>query len=690
MTMKNPSRKPFVAIALATSATVTLSSAIDKAATGTELTSGSSWTGGTAPATGTSASWIASSLTGAQTVGGIVTWNQMVFANTSALSLTGSEIRLSGATSNGSFNVINDTGATGTRSIANDLVFTGVNSTTAIGVGNITARLQINAGTGGLTLGNVTSNGGGLANDANLFLRGTAGNSVVNGTLTVDGQLGKGDAGTWTLNGNNSLGWVFINNGTLRAGNDGAFGSGAIYLGTGGGTTTLASADNNSRSFANGLNFSIGVIMGQTSGGTGALSFSGGVNLNTAQRTITTNVDTTFSGVVTGTGGGIAKDGAATLTLSNANSHTGVTSINAGTLALGNDAAFGTSQIRLGGGTIASADSSARTFSTGKQIDFAGSSTFGTASTGNLKFNDTVNLGNSFDKIATVNNAVTEFAGVISDGGDTTKKLTKAGTGNLILSGNNTYSRQTTVSSGTLTAGHVSAFGTGVVTVNGGTLNTGNYAVANAITLSGGTLTGTASTSTVTVTANASIFGTFAGMVNTGTDPARAINTTGGLTVSNLTGQAAFSGGLVTVTGQHNPGNSPGSQSFANGLAYGNGANVTIEIAANGSAADQVSVIGDLGIGSNVQLAITLFGAADYGNSFWDSDHAFDLFTYTGVIDGSFSNISLSGLGDGSGEGSWSTTTGSGKLSAVWTAVPEPATALLGGLGLLVLLRRRR
>jgi autotransporter-associated beta strand protein len=619
--MKKPSPCPFVAVALATSASVLPSSAVDKANSGTELTSGASWTGGVAPATGTSAAWTATSLTGAQTVTGAVTWNQMIFANTSALSLTGSTINLSGAVSNGSFNVINDTGATGTRGIANDLVLAGVNSTAAIAVGNTTARLQINAGTGGLTLGNVTSNGGGLANDANLFLRGTAGNSIVSGTLTVDGQLGKGDAGTWTLNGNNSVGWVFINNGTLRAGNDGAFGNGTVYLGT---------------------------------------------------------------------GGGIAKDGAATLTLSNANNHSGVTSANAGILALGDDGAFGTSQIRLGGGTIASSSASARTFSTGKQIDFAVSSSFGTAGTGNLKFNDTVNLGNLSDKTATVNNTVTEFAGVISDGGSTIRKFTKAGAGNLILSGANTYSRETVVTSGTLTAGHASAFGTGTVTVNGGVLNTGNHAVNNAITLAGGTLTGTASTSTVTVTASASINGVFAGMVNTGIDPARAINTTGGLTVGTLTGEGSFAGGLVTVSGQHNPGNSPGIQSFDNGLAYSAGADVTMEIAADGSTADLVSITGDLGIGSNVDLALTLFGAANYTAGFWDNDHTFDLFTYSGTLDGAFSSISLSGLGDTTGEGSWSTSSGGGKISAVWTAVPEPGTALLGGLGLLALLRRRR
>ncbi len=436
-----PSPSPFVAFAFATSFTVLPSSAVDKANSGTELTDGASWTGGTAPSTTTSAVWTATSLTGSQTVGSPVTWNQMVFANTSALSLTGSAINLSGAASNGSFNAINDTGATGTRSIANDLILTGVNSTAVITPGNITARLQIIGGTGGLTLGNVTSNGGGLINDANLFLRGT-GSSIVNGTLTVDGQLGKGDTGTWTLNGSNTVGWVFVNNGTLRAGNDGAFGSGVIHLGTGGGTTTLASADGTSRSFANGLNFAIGVTMGQTTGGTGALSFGGGVNLGAAQRSIVTNVDTTFSGVVTGgAGGGIAKDGTAVLTLSNANTHSGVTTANAGILALGNDGAFGTSQIRMGGGTIASADASARTFSTGKQIDFAVSSSFGTAATGNLKFDDTVNLGNLSDKTATVNNAVTEFAGVISDGGSTVRIFNKAGTGNLILSGANTYFR---------------------------------------------------------------------------------------------------------------------------------------------------------------------------------------------------------------------------------------------------------
>lgn len=705
--MKKSFHNLFLGIALTTSVSQAL--AVEKAVFGTELTDGASW-GGTAPAatgvnnpTGVAgiAAWTATSLTGAQTVGSTVTWDSISLANTTALSVTGSQINLAGANTGGSFNVIAGSAA-GTRSIANDLVLTGVNSNAVIAVGNITTRLQIDGGTnGGLTLGNITSNGGALANDANLFLRGSASN-VVNGTLTVDGQLGKGDVGTWILNGSNSAGWVYANNGTLLAGNNGAFGSGTIYLGSGGGNFTLGSATSDARTFANVLDFTGGTgfvstaSLGQTTGGTGTLTFTGAVNLGTVARGINTNVDTTFSGIVSGAGGGITKGGNGTLFLMNANTLSGVTAINTGILALGNNGALGTSQLRLGGGTIASSDASARTIATSKQLDFAVSSNFGTAGTGNLLFTDTMNLGSLADKVATVNNSVTEFSGVISGAGADARIFTKAGTGNLILSGNNAYDRRSSVTEGTLTVGNVNAFGTATysLTVTGGTLALGAFNINKAaIALNGGTLTGTAYTGAVNLGGNAAINGIFAGTLNTGTDAARTINTTGGLAVGSLTGQGIFSGGIVSVSTQLAPGNSLGTQIFNSGLSYVAGSALNVEIAADGSGADLLTVTGGLAIGSNASLSLSLFGTADYTTAFWDNSHNFAFLNADGIT-GDFANVSLTGLGDTSGQGVWSLDkdlAGAGGFTAVWTAaVPEPSAALLAGLGLLGLLRRRR
>ncbi len=69
------------------------------------------------------------------------------------------------------------------------------------------------------------------------------------------------------------------------------------------------------------------------------------------------------------------------------------------------------------------------------------------------------------------------------------KGWSKSGSGTLALSGNNSgLSGAVTVSAGTVTVGHVNALGTGAVTVSGATLSLAGNNVANAIALTGGTL----------------------------------------------------------------------------------------------------------------------------------------------------------------------------------------------------------
>lgn len=74
--------------------------------------------------------------------------------------------------------------------------------------------------------------------------------------------------------------------------------------------------------------------------------------------------------------------------------------------------------------------------------------------------------------------------GVISGDG----KLVKSGTSKVTLSTDNTYSGGTTVTDGTLVAGHVNALGRGEIVLNKGTLDAGGYALGNALTVNGGTI----------------------------------------------------------------------------------------------------------------------------------------------------------------------------------------------------------
>ena len=106
-------------------------------------------------------------------------------------------------------------------------------------------------------------------------------------------------------------------------------------------------------------------------------------------------------------------------------------------------------------------------------------------SNGNINLQNTifnVSAGATLDSNATfLNNPANVLTGT----------LTKAGAGSLILNGASAYSAGTTITAGTLTVGNSSALGSGGVTVSGGTLNLASFSLANTITLSGGTLSGT-------------------------------------------------------------------------------------------------------------------------------------------------------------------------------------------------------
>lgn len=84
-------------------------------------------------------------------------------------------------------------------------------------------------------------------------------------------------------------------------------------------------------------------------------------------------------------------------------------------------------------------------------------------------------------------------------------KLTKQGDGSLKISLANDYSGGTELLNGTLIAGHEKAFGTGDITVKGGNLELGEYAVSNNVMVNSGTFSGTAYAGTLSVTGTATI-----------------------------------------------------------------------------------------------------------------------------------------------------------------------------------------
>jgi fibronectin-binding autotransporter adhesin len=255
-----------------------------------------------------------------------------------------------------------------------------------------------------------------------------------------------------------------------------------------------------------------------TAGGTddtaGTLLFS-----NAAEVTVGANIADNGTGAVT-----LAKSGAGSLVLTSANTYTGKTFVNAGTLViadenrLGNDPASLTAdQLTLNGGTL-------RTIATMALDDANRGVTVGAAG-GTFSPDDSTTL--------TVASAIA--------GATPNTALTKTGVGTLVLTGSNTYAGGTTVSTGTLLANNTggSATGTGNVSVQDGATFGGTGAISGSVSvLAGGKLAPGASIESLDI--GALTLTTATSHLSTEIDlgsilAADLLNVTGAITLTNST-----------------------------------------------------------------------------------------------------------------------------------------------------------
>ncbi|HAD12874.1 MAG TPA: hypothetical protein DCF33_10615, partial [Saprospirales bacterium] len=317
---------------------------------------------------------------------------------------------------------------------------------------------------------------------------GAAPGSPTPGALILEGGTFSASS-SFTLNANRGINIVSPGNATIGAAAGATLTYGGIIAGNG---SLVASSASTGTVVLTGANTYTGitqVVFGALSigngGTTGSIpSTSIGLLDATAQLVFNRSDNITYSAVISGSGS-VTKQGAGTLTLTNANTYTGATTISAGTLQLG------TASERI-------SNSSALTVNAGATFDLNGfsESVASLAGAGTV----TSNVAGAVT-VAHVGNTNTTFSGVIQNGSGTVA-LTKAGTGTLTLTGANTYTGNTSISAGTLSIGNGTTAGSiasasinnnGTLTFNlpaGTYANTAVISGAGGVTKSGaGTLT---------------------------------------------------------------------------------------------------------------------------------------------------------------------------------------------------------
>ena len=230
----------------------------------------------------------------------------------------------------------------------------------------------------------------------------------------------------------------------------------------------------------------------------GALSSSASSSslaLNNNTLTVNQASDATFAGVISGSGG-LSKSGSGTLTLSNANTYAGATTLSDGNLVLS------------GTGTLGNGSSLAMSADTALTIaEDAGAKSIGDLSSS--ASSSTIALNNNTLTVNQASNAT--FAGVISGSGG----FTKNGSGALTLSSANTYAGATTLSGGELILSGSGTLGNGssLKMLADTTLTIGAGAGSRAM----GSLSSSISSATIAIndnslTLNQTTSGTFAGV----------------------------------------------------------------------------------------------------------------------------------------------------------------------------------
>jgi len=507
----------------------------------------------------------------------------------------------------------NGTNWAGTVPVANDALFfagsTQLANSNSLAANMAFAGITFNSGAGAFLLsGNAITLNGTVTNSStstqtinlNMIMLATrtfaalTGNLSVGGILSGAGGLTKTGTSTLTLSGANTYnGTTTVSAGTLKLGNATALGST-----TGGTTITAGTLDLNGQTIgAEAIVLSSTALLVNNSGT--AASLSGAISGLGAGTIMGGSGNLTLSGVVTSTGNGAwLKTGNGTLTLTGTNTFTRALTISAGAVNIQNSLALGVTNNNLVTVSAnAALEMQGNITSSGKRLTLTGNGTSNTGALRNISGNNTygaaIVLGsatriNSDSGTLTLNGTTTitgaTFGLTVGGAGNTTISrvigtttgtLTKDGAGTLTLSAANTYTGLTTVSAGTLAYGIANAISTGLVTVNGGTLDMKTFSdTVGAVTLTTGSIAGTTGVLTGTsynLNGNGSASAILAG---TG-----AVVKSGAGTTTTLSGNNTFTGITTISSGTLSVG------TIGNGTAasnLGNATNTAANLVLNG------------------------------------------------------------------------------------------------------------
>ena len=494
-------------------------------------------------------------------------------------------------------------------------------------------------------VGTVVQSGGTISANNELYIGNE--NASASGTYTLSGTGALNVSNEVVVGRESGTGVLNVDGGTLTTS-----GNGNMYVGRRNGTGTL---NQSAGTIVVNKEFGVGT-RDDNKIGTGTYNLSGG--LLTASNNIFIGKEEGASGTMTMTGGTMT--GSDKLIIGH-NRASGSLSHSAGTVNVQNEVYIGNENSASSVGTYTLSGSAA--LNVGNEVQVGrdnGTGTFnlngGTVTTKKIEGGNgsaTVNFNGGIVKakqdesnfITNLDTANLQGGGAVinSDGYQLATSQVFTGTGGITKNG-----------AGTLTLSSTSSF-SGATTVAGGTL----------------VISGNISTSSLTT-------------VNSGAT----------LSGSGTVGAAVINGTLAV-------GNSPGQMNFTNTVDL-NGITV-MEIDGTSGAGvagghDFINLTGAgaagvLTYGGTLTLDIgTAFGVGSYSWNLFDFASETDTLATISLADqyaGSLLDGDLNGIWDlTSGGNSWQFTESTGVLGL--TVIPEPSAALLGGLGVLALLRRRR